>query len=621
MAFQASDSKFNGGGLLLETRAIGDEDRGSVAQSADRRRMSVTERVTRRLFHKDHLDRKLQRPHITGIAFSGTIGIGLFVTAGNLVGLSGSLGCVISYIVAGLIITAVMRSLAEMVSVRPLSGALIDYPHTFVDPALGFAVGVTYCLAQCISMATLTASAARSADKFTDYHSLKDDQKSGIIIGLCIITLLSNICGVKLYGTLERIVKWLKILLFLALCILMILVQAGVRGEEGVTRRIESGYGSTSITPFLKWDGFNGTKIPVDEQYKSGIPGKWGQFLSIWTSIIIAMFACMGGDIVIVSAGEAESPRKDLPPAARFMYLVPVGFYILTSFLMGFNINYMNRDLLHPWASSNESVSHSPFIIILKMAAIKTIPGILNACFLFSAYTAANTGLFVCSRTLFALAQTYGNVFVKKTLGRTNDGHTPVAAILVCSTFGLLAFLGLADKTFDQPILTLASFFTGAVACVYASECIAFLRFKSGLTQLEKNEVFSRDDPTYKKKHYRAHWQPLWAIFGLFACTMIIIFSGWPAIYLLCEKGNLDPRIRLKHDKLLAADIIGAYSGPLVFITCYLGYKIIYRTRFQRFRDFENEYFLPEFDREPLEPYHAGPKWKRILSETWSFIK
>jgi amino acid transporter len=34
-----------------------------------------------------------------------------------------------------------------MVSVRPLSGALMDYPHTYVDEALGFAVGVTYWLA------------------------------------------------------------------------------------------------------------------------------------------------------------------------------------------------------------------------------------------------------------------------------------------------------------------------------------------------------------------------------------------------------------------------------------------------------------------------------------------
>jgi amino acid transporter len=77
---------------------------------------------------------------LEGIAFSGSVGIGFFVTSGELIGISGALGCAISFICAGLVIIAVMRTLAEMVSVRPFSGALIDYPHTFVDPALGFAV-------------------------------------------------------------------------------------------------------------------------------------------------------------------------------------------------------------------------------------------------------------------------------------------------------------------------------------------------------------------------------------------------------------------------------------------------------------------------------------------------
>jgi yeast amino acid transporter len=118
--------------------------------------------IAHQLFDKDRLDRKLKRHHITcrlaesgssfhvlikaaiAIAFSGTIGIGLFVTSGQLISISGSGGCVISFAVAGSIVIAVMRTLAEMVSIRPLSGALIDFPHTFVDPALGFAVGVMY---------------------------------------------------------------------------------------------------------------------------------------------------------------------------------------------------------------------------------------------------------------------------------------------------------------------------------------------------------------------------------------------------------------------------------------------------------------------------------------------
>jgi amino acid transporter len=63
-----------------------------------------------------------------------------------------------------------------------------------------------------------------------------------------------------------------------------------------------------------------------------------------------------------------------------------------------------------------------------------------------------NTALFVSSRTLFSLSHLYGKRFqlIKGTFGTTNDGNTPVAAILACSLFSLLAFLGLCDPTFNQ---------------------------------------------------------------------------------------------------------------------------------------------------------------------------
>lgn len=95
-----------------------------------------------------------------------------------------------------------------------------------------------------MSMATLTAAAARIADNFLpDGQFLAKEQKAGIVIGLVVITLLSNACGVKVrsevgdinleltcsqtYGRLERVVKWFKILLIIGLCILMIMVNLG----------------------------------------------------------------------------------------------------------------------------------------------------------------------------------------------------------------------------------------------------------------------------------------------------------------------------------------------------------------------------------------------------------
>ena len=117
-------------------------------------------RLGHEIFKHDCLDRRLKRHHVTGncslnftmttglrrtgIAFSGAVGIGLFQTTGEIIALSGPVGALVAYFFAGLTIFAVMRSVAEMASVRPVSGAIMDFPDVFVDPALGFAVGLMY---------------------------------------------------------------------------------------------------------------------------------------------------------------------------------------------------------------------------------------------------------------------------------------------------------------------------------------------------------------------------------------------------------------------------------------------------------------------------------------------
>ena len=96
----------------------------------------------------------------------------------------------------------------------------------------------------------------------------------------------------------------------------------------------------------------------------------------------LATFAYTGGDMVMVTAGEARNPRRDLPAAAKYMYLVPACLYVLASFLVGLNVSF--EDI------TQEQVAKklSPFIIAVRKAGIPSLPGFLNACFLFSAHTA-----------------------------------------------------------------------------------------------------------------------------------------------------------------------------------------------------------------------------------------
>ena len=102
--------------------------------------------------------------------------------------------------------------------------------------------------------------------------------------------------------------------------------------------------------------------------------------------------------MVLVTAAEAKHPRQDLPTAARYMYVLPVSFYLIAILLIGLCVNYLDPRLPHPHvrfypAGSRldgiTTISRSPVGIVIDSAGIVGLPGFLNAAFLFSALTAA----------------------------------------------------------------------------------------------------------------------------------------------------------------------------------------------------------------------------------------
>ncbi|KAK0508794.1 hypothetical protein JMJ35_009070 [Cladonia borealis] len=513
----------------------------------------LLERIGHEVFRNDCLDRRLKRHHITGIAFSCAVGIGLFETSGQILAMGGPVGAILAFLFAGLVIFCVMRSLAEMVSVRPVSGAIMDYPASFVDEALGFTVGIFYWEVADIAMVSLTIAATM----FSQYWGPGFSVKAATFVLLAAI-LFMNACGVRLYGNMEWGFKWLKILLILLVCVVMIAIKAGA-GPDAVHGKFQIGPGYSS-TAFFQ----NGTEISTLPTIQSDVPlpGTGGRILAVWTCLTMAMYQFMGGEMVLVTAAEAESPQRDLPPAARYMYRLP-----------GDRLDGMTTAL------------RSPFVIVIQDAGVRVLPGFLNAGFLFSAITAANSALYVSSRTLFFLARESSVERIKNTIGRTNNGHTPLTAIFVSFIPGALAFLVVgADKvSFQEPIAVIAHLYTSTMLCIYASECIAFLRFMKGM-KLFPNTI-NRDNGPYRDKHYRATWQPLWAYLGLVLCVLLVISSGWGAVYDLCAK----TKGVTKEDSLV--DLTASYLLPALFISVYLGYKVIYKTSIKPYTSFEDKWF------------------------------
>ena len=103
--------------------------------------------------------------------------------------------------------------------------------------------------------------------------------------------------------------------------------------------------------------------------------------------------------MVLATAAEAESPRRDLPVAARYMYLLPVSLYLIGILFVGLCIDYLNPLLAHmhillrstgdPRLFGIITAADSPYVIVIQEAGISALPSFLNAAFIFSAITAA----------------------------------------------------------------------------------------------------------------------------------------------------------------------------------------------------------------------------------------
>ena len=83
---------------------------------------------------------------------------------------------------------------------------------------------------------------------------------------------------------------------------------------------------------------------------------------------------------------------------SRYMYLLPISFYIVGIFLVGLCINYRDPKLPHPhvnyypegsFLDGIATAERSPFVIVIQTAGISGLPSFLNAAFIFSSLTAA----------------------------------------------------------------------------------------------------------------------------------------------------------------------------------------------------------------------------------------
>jgi amino acid transporter len=468
------------------------------------------------------LQRKLKNRHIAMISIGGVIGTGLFVGTANSLTYGGPVGLLLGYMVMGSIVYSVMITLGEMIAFLPIPGGHIKLAERFVDPAFSFAMGWNYWYNW-----TIVSPAELSAAALLMNYWNKTVNDSVWVVMCLIVVLTINMLGAGAYGEAEFIFASIKVITITGLIILGIVIDLGGGPNHD---RIGFRYWKNP-GPFVQYQGIQGTK---------------GRFLGFWAVLTQAAFSFIGTEIVAIAAGEAKNPRRTLPKAIRRVYIRILLFYIGGTLVIGLLVPSNNPDL-----TLKSGTAESPFVIAIETAGIKSLPSIINACLLTSAWSASSSDLYTASRAIYGLAAA-GNA--PKIFLRVTRSGLPYVAVLFCAAFSLLAFMAVsagAGSVFDW----FSNMTAVAGLMTWFGISVTYLRFYKGM------QVQGIDRKTLP---YYTNLQPYAAWWGVVSTITVCFFSGW-SVFL---RGNWS-----------TATFMTNYILLITWPIMYIGARFYYRTK------------------------------------------
>ncbi|OOQ84427.1 proline-specific permease [Penicillium brasilianum] len=482
----------------------------------------------------DSLWRVLNERQINMIAFTGTIGNGLFLGSGKILATAGPGGAVLAYAIMGTVISAVISSVGEMTALMPVNAPMMEFPRRFLDRGVGFAVGWIYWFSYVVMGADQIVTVA-SAIRFQygDDHTfiswetgMHTNPAIWISVFLVAVVIL-NMIPVKYFGEFEYLVGCIKIVFITMLILTMFILNV-------MQPRSNAYYSSSVGTKY--WNppyGFFNSVHRVKDEYGNldqTITGSTGQFLGVWTACTRAFFAYTGMDMVTITAAESKAlaDSEAMKMASRKISLRIITLYILcvltASFLVPTDHPFINGE-------GQSTGSRSIFIIAAVEAGLPALGQFFNSMFLFSAATCAADNLYVASRVLHTLAlrdQT-GPEFITRRLRQCRAG-VPMRAVLLSAAVMLVAYLGPTGATGSR-LNELSSNCTVSFLIVYATICATYLCFYRALDEAKQYGNTSQTQAaTYDRNHvrypYKSHAQWLKAGYGMVACIILLLFNG-----------------------------------------------------------------------------------------------
>ncbi|MBV7271308.1 amino acid permease [Clostridium sp. PL3] len=391
---------------------------------------------------QEDLSRGLEERHIQLIALGGAIGVGLFLGSAQAIKTAGP-AILLIYLLAGLMIFFIVRSLGEIAVEYPVSGSFSAYANKFIGPLAGYLTGWTYWLAWIVAcMAEVTAIGI-----YVKFWFPSIPQWLSALVALCIMTLV-NLIAVKAFGEFEFWFALIKVVTIIAMIVVGLLMIITGLGNGGVP---------TGFSNLWRNGGF----------FPNGMKG-------LVMALIMVIFAFNGTELIGVTAGEAKNPEKTISAAINKV------FWRICIFYIGSLMVIMS---IYPW--NKIGVIGSPFVLTFNKIGISAAAGIINFVVLTAALSSCNSGIFTTGRMLYnlSLQGSAPKAFAK--LSKTLVPMNGIVFSTLIMLIGVLLNYVIPAKVFTYfaSIATFGAMFTWAIIV------ISQMRFRKGLTPDEVKKL------------------------------------------------------------------------------------------------------------------------------------
>ncbi|AEP01073.1 MULTISPECIES: amino acid permease [Heyndrickxia] len=412
--------------------------------------------------NQHHLQKGLSPRHVQFIALAGMIGTGIFKGSSDTVSLAGP-SVAVSYLIGGALLFIVMSALGEMALVHPGLNVQ-NLIHKAFGSRVSFIIGWLYW----INWVIVTVVELLAAGSFLQFWV--PQAPLWLLSLLCAAFVVGiNLIEVKYYGEFEFWIAGIKIITLIVFILLGALILFGLFPGT-----------SSTVSNYTAHGGF----------FPNGLHGTFSAFL-------IVMFSYGGAELIGVTVSETKDSEKVLPRVIKQTVVRVMLFYILPILVICGII---------PW--NQVSSVESPFVQVFSRTGIPAAAHVMNFVLLTAVLSAANSGIYATSRTLFNMAQSgeAPRAFLK-----ISRKGVPLISILLTSLF-ILAGVILAYLTPDEVISYLMTIPGFTVVLVWTAICAAELRLRKSYAKL----------PSFRVKGYPFMvWIALLALAGIFLSFLL----------------------------------------------------------------------------------------------------